>query len=91
MAELAQAWDASRFDPQSPSWCPEVQRWTDIRPRDTSWGYVIDPLAELPVRQHVCSDDWIVRFADGHLQVMTPEQFELFHRPTGLNSEAATA
>ena len=83
MAELSLAWDASRFDPQSPSWCPEVQRWADIRPRDTSWGYVIDPQVETPVRQHVRAHDWIVRFADGRVQVMTPEQYELFRKPTG--------
>jgi len=74
---LERSWDASRFDSAAPTWCPEVQRWTDIRPRDTSWGYVFDP-HEPTVRQHIRHADWIVRFADGRVRVMTPEQYDAF-------------
>jgi hypothetical protein len=87
VAELSLSWDAARFDSAAPTWCPEVQRWADVQPRDTSWGYVFDP-KNPDVRQHVRHDDWIVWFADGRIRVMTPEQFELFHRPTGPTSEA---
>ncbi|MGY2892770.1 hypothetical protein [Deinococcus sp. UYEF24] len=78
MAEPRLSWDAARFDSGAPTWCPEVQRWTDVQPRDTSWGYVFDP-QQPDVRQHIRHDDWIVWFADGRIRVMTSEQFDAFH------------
>lgn len=68
--------DAVQFKPQEP-WPKEVIAWTDMVPRDGSWGYINISSPKVG-RFHVCANDWIVYF-DGGLTVVPNEHFKVLY------------
>ena len=62
--------DAWQFDPKK-EWHPMMKPWTDIQPRDMSFGFIDGIFGE----QHVISGDWIVKDEDGYF-VCSEEHFQ---------------
>lgn len=55
---------AEQFNPEKRPWPEQMIPWTDVRPRDASWGYVKKDGKKL----HVWATDWIV--SDGTANIL---------------------
>lgn len=71
--------EAERFYPHVKPWPPEVIAWTDMVPRDMSWGYVINPANG--AKMHIGAGDWIVFEGNGGRKVIPHEAFTTFYQP----------
>ncbi len=67
---------AVRFDSRAAQWPREVHRWKlgDPAKDANSWGYVISINMDRP--QRVYHGNWIVRYRDGTVHVLTEEDYQ---------------
>lgn len=64
--------DAVQFEPTVKPWPECIVPWTEVRPRDMSFGYI----ETLQGKGHIWAGDWVIKGPTGEFYPCKPHIFE---------------